>query len=254
MREKFKLTICTHTMNRLNHLKQTYIRNLDICKDLPNVDFVLLNFNCHQGTHQWARDNLLPYIESGQLNYFYENTAKHFHMSKAKNLAHRMATGDRLMNLDADNFLNLDTVNTLLSAFCEHNKKIACGKQYICGLLIVKQADFYAVNGYDESFVGWGYEEIDLYQRITRHRHYQRPDVQLLHGLQKIEHDHHARLENMDIANKWDPFMTNRLNALKSKDNIKNENYIAQEFHHYMVCQNFETKAIPAKRKASPRR
>jgi hypothetical protein len=240
-----RLTICTNVMNRLAHLKETYIQNLQVCQHLTNVDFVLLNFNCQQDTHQWANSHLKPQIKSGQLNYFYEDTAKYFNMSKAKNLSHRLAQGELLMNLDADNFLDINAINQILAAFSTDNKKIACGKKNMCGLLIVKKSDFYKVNGYDETMTGWGYEERDLFTRITQHCGYRWSEVGLLNRLQKIRHGHTLRLMNMDLQNRRDPHISNNLNRQKSNKNISDANYVAAAFQPYAVYKNFATTALP---------
>jgi predicted glycosyltransferase involved in capsule biosynthesis len=36
----------------------------------------------------------------------------------------------------------------------------------ICGRIACHHEDFYEINGYDESFEGWGYEDVDFIKRL----------------------------------------------------------------------------------------
>jgi len=122
-----KLSFCTTVMNRLNHLQQRYPHNLENCKHIPYLEFVLLNFNCKQGTDEWVKTHLWEYISSGQLTYFHERKTDFFQMSMAKNLAHRLSTGAILANLDADSSLPSEVAENILKAFESGKVKIATG-------------------------------------------------------------------------------------------------------------------------------
>ena len=100
-----KISYCTTCMGRLNHLQKTYLKNIQNNIDYGNIEFVLINYNSNDGLDEWAQKNLSKLIENGTVKYFLTKDPAHFHMAKAKNLAHRLATGQILVNLDADNYL-----------------------------------------------------------------------------------------------------------------------------------------------------
>ena len=238
------LSFCTAVMNRLQHIQQTYPRNLQECEDIPNLEFVLLNFNCQQGTDEWVRTHLQKYIDSGQLNYFHEKSANYFHMSIAKNLAYRLSRGTVVANLDADSYLTNDIARKVLNAFASGKVRIATGGKYRGGMPIVRRSDFFAVNGYDEAFTGWGYEEIDLFHRISKYREIANEEVFVYRGIHQIRHGHRLRLANMNTGYKVNPLMTNRLNRAASETNIKSGKLVAKPFSFFVVYKNLSAQAV----------
>ncbi len=100
-----KLSFCVTCMNRLHQLRQTLPENLHSISKDGNSEIVLVNYNSADLLDDWVRQ-FTPYIEAGVLRYAHEQTAQHFHASKAKNLAHFLATGDYVINLDGDNFID----------------------------------------------------------------------------------------------------------------------------------------------------
>mgnify|MGYP002016299128 CR=1 FL=1 len=109
-------------------------------------------------------------------------------------------------------------------------KKEAHGK---CGLIACTRDDFYEVNGYDESFDGWGYEDIDFTKRlemIDSKKH------EFEHSLvRKIENNHINNFFNYknsegEKISKQSPFVSfryksNLQNYAKSQLNILRKNY-----------------------------
>jgi hypothetical protein len=118
-------------MGRAHHLMKTLPQNL---RDNPDgqdyqVEFIVLDYGDHEGQYQEIRDTMPSEIErfdyddmhswmmsnsqveeeikSGRLIYVKTEDLKvagKFHHSHAKNIAHRVATGDVVCNVDADNF------------------------------------------------------------------------------------------------------------------------------------------------------
>ena len=209
------ITFCTCVKNRLDHLQKTYIENLKILSLHTETNAILVNFNCQQATDSWAKAQLRAYIDSERLTYFHQRTAQHFHMSKAKNLSHRLSTGSVLVNLDADAWLRQDLVAQILSDFRSGAKQIGCGRHGINGLLVIRKEDFLGANGYDESFQGWGYEECDLFERVIRAKNYQKADIRTFANLKKIPHSNQVRLANMGLSLKVNPLISNEQNQTK---------------------------------------
>ena len=91
-------------------------------------------------------------------------------MAHAKNVAHRMATGDFLVNLDADNILTPEYLEWLQGVV---NAGVPCiifthawgGGGGRIGL---PREAFLSLGGYDERFDDWGYDDNDLLERGRR--------------------------------------------------------------------------------------
>jgi predicted glycosyltransferase involved in capsule biosynthesis len=101
---------------------------------------------------QWVKDNLSSYIADGVLNYYYTNEPIIFNMSMAKNLAHRLGTGEFLCNLDADNFLTDDFMEWSINEINKNRNIVTQGNSRGGGgRCLVNRNDFYAVGGYSEN-------------------------------------------------------------------------------------------------------
>jgi predicted glycosyltransferase involved in capsule biosynthesis len=162
-----KLSFCVTCMNRLYHLEQTLLDNLQILKQLP-AEIVLVNYNSQDALDSWIRKHCMSFIEQGTLRYIHEQTAQHFHAPRAKNLAHFMATGNVLFNLDADNFIG-EAPQTILPLVATPRWVIHgwSGTYYdgTYGRIAMPREQFYALGGYDEQLLAMGYEDSDLIER-----------------------------------------------------------------------------------------
>ncbi len=161
-----KTTFCITSRGRLWQLKHTLRPNLDTHRSDDRVDFVLVDYNSSDGLAEWIEQHFLDEVRSGQLTFVREHAASGFHMSKAKNLAHRFARGDMLCNLDADNWVDglVDACGALEDDAIIHGigQEVQMGTP---GRICVPRAWFYALGGYDESFHPMGYQDIDLLNR-----------------------------------------------------------------------------------------
>ncbi|EDP96132.1 glycosyltransferase family A protein [Kordia algicida OT-1] len=169
MKLKNKISFCTVSMNRLYHLKETLVRNIEDNIDYENIEFVLLDYNSNDDIKSWVTNDLKVYLDMGILKFYSTNIPETFHRSHSRNVVMKLATGDIICNLDADNYLGKDFayfINYqfsfsgnifLTSAFADGSTGRVC----------VKKDDFLAVKGYDERMSGWGFEDDDLYNRLT---------------------------------------------------------------------------------------
>jgi len=98
-----------------------------------------------------------------------------FQRSLAKNIGAVRACADVLLFVDADVQLRrawYTTVLRVLSAGHSH----ACADQFIQdigGTCAVVANAYHQIRGYDERLTGWGYEDMDIYNRLTHA--FQRP-------------------------------------------------------------------------------
>lgn len=155
-------------MGRRHHLEQAYRRNIEAVVNHGDVEFVLLDYNSPDDLAAWVKTELSSWVAGGIVRYFRTTEPAHFHMAHAKNVAHRLATGDILINLDADNWFPQGFAEEVTRIFADGARVIGrfIGFHRGCsGRVALRREDFSALGGYDEQLRGWGYEDQDLISR-----------------------------------------------------------------------------------------
>lgn len=96
-----------------------------------------------------------------------------FCISHSFNLAAHLANGDLLLKLDADYELrsNFFTDNPLPIAGvqcckCNTKKRRTRNEKYLNGLMFLAAADFWKIGGYHEGLMQYGFDDIDLRERL----------------------------------------------------------------------------------------
>jgi hypothetical protein len=236
-----KLSFLTCSMNRLHHLKETYLHNISKSKSScdVNIEFVLLNYNSTDGISDWMNE-CRSILDSVEFNYVHSKTAKYFDMSKVKNILGKSATGTHLCWLDADNYTEDGFVDFVHNNFKMHPNSIlnvpySDNTVGFGGRVVCSKTHFLEVGGYDESFVGWGYEEIDFVNRL--HKSGCKKISIPIKYLRKIEHTDQERVSNYNpkFTKQINPthknsnmkYKSNLSNFMKSSLNIKNNKLIA---------------------------
>ena len=175
VKTNYKISICITCMDRLNDLSLTLPFNIEH-KAYPSVEFILLDYNSHKDdVGKWVKEKMSEYIESGLLTYYRTGEPKYYTMAHSRNVAFNLASGDIILNVDADNFIQpRDKVIT--QSFCEYvnilanqsggEKAIfAKGKRMMHGRLGFFKKEFISIGGFDEKMCGYGYDDIDLMRR-----------------------------------------------------------------------------------------
>jgi len=202
-----RISFCVTCMNRSEHIKKTLKKNMIDNSEYPDLEFVLLDYNSSDDLQEWVFQNFKDELEIGRLIYYQTKTPKYFHMANAKNIAHNIATGDIVCNLDADNFLGKDFafyVNTsmqhntdIIGVHQRNNKYIPAHISDCGGRIFLTKENFLKLGGYNEEFIGWGYEDTEFKERA------------FIMGLKKeeiprgflrsISHDNVMRAKNMRV-------------------------------------------------------
>lgn len=228
----YKVSFCTTCMNRLFHLKYTLEKNIKDNINYPKVEFILINYNSQDNLHSWIKNKFKKYIDSGILIYAYTNTPSHFHASKAKNLAHKLATGDIVCNLDGDNFTGENYAFYINYLFNQH------GKNHLFhfkkapywgteGRIVMTRENFISLGGYDESFLATGHEDHDLINRaVAMGLEYK--NIQIENFLRYLSNTTREKAKNCseDEINYYDLESKNRI---ISEENIKNRKLVANQ-------------------------
>jgi glycosyltransferase involved in cell wall biosynthesis len=228
MSKNYKISFCTTCKGRLEHLKQTLPLNLKNNEGYPNTEFVILNYDSNDGLEEWIKENFQKELASGKIRYARYTPAEHFKMAHAKNMAHRLATGDVVCNLDADNITGPGFAGWLNEQFSKNPEiyisprnhalqrmlKMVTGIQpteaALSGRIAMTKRNFDAIRGYDEQrFNGYGREDTTLAMQAS-HLH------TLSHVIvpreiigSAIEHSDKKRIENMEPVHQ-DDFLNKR--------------------------------------------
>ncbi len=219
---KQKISFCTVCMNRLDHLKQTLPKNIKDNIGYGNVEFLVLDYNSSDGLEEWVETEMKEYINNGILSYYKTTQPTFFHRSHSRNMLLKHATGDILCNVDADNFIG--------SFFASYvNKQFTQDPSILLAIDVIKQAkhaqahgkfcawkeDFLSVTGYDESMDSYGYEDIDLYNRIELlgRKRVAIDDLFLTY----ISHGNEQRGQNEALLGMLDKFLIRYVNESKTE-------------------------------------
>ncbi|NBO17851.1 MAG: glycosyltransferase [Proteobacteria bacterium] len=206
-----KVSFCTTCMGRLEHLKRTLPQNIADAADYPNTQFVVVNYGGEKDTENWVKENFPKEIASGKLKYVSFPEATKFRHSHAKNIAHRMADGDILCNVDADQFLGKGFAQFVAETF----RKADLSHRHIymrhspiavandgnrhgssLGKIALLKKDYEALRGYNENInIGRG-DDTDLNARMML-RLMRNASIPLSFA-NGIEHTDAMRVELMD--------------------------------------------------------
>jgi hypothetical protein len=164
--------------------------------------------------------------------YVRERSGRSWHISIAKNVAHRVAKGAILVNLDCDNYVS-DAIEVIRRYF-----RTGCRLLHLWsgvhgdgtyGRIALLKSLFRQLGGYDESFLPMGYQDTDLLHRAVAIGvpliHYRSPrEVALKNS--KAESIRHCKLPGWSYDNYvW-------ANQLRSVQNIAAGHLVANLLHH----------------------
>jgi len=221
-----KISFCTTCGNRREHLERTLRSNLKASRTSMGfkVEFVVLDYNSQDGLKEWvfSSKEIAPYLEDGTIIYARTEDHAFFRMAHAKNMAARIATGNVICNLDADNFTDdpnhpssTSFVNFLGQIFTLQPESLVTpcrafvrthmnGQWGASGRIAVSKNTFLRLGGYDESGFasefglkhGWGLDDDDFLMRAENSG----SEVVLIRDvsyLRVIEHSHELRVINL---------------------------------------------------------
>ena len=169
MTSKLKISFCTVCMNRMEHLQQTLPKNIEDNLDYDDIEFVILDYNSSDGLGEWVQQNLEKW--QGKVNYYRTNEPTYYVGSHARNMAFKLAKGNIVCNLDADNFAGKGFAAYINEVFSENDNIFLEAKKAgltdILGKICFQKTDFEQLHGYDEQIKGYGFEDHDIKNRLA---------------------------------------------------------------------------------------
>jgi glycosyltransferase involved in cell wall biosynthesis len=143
--------------DRLEHLKQT----LPLLVAQPLHEVILVDYDCPAASGDWAA-GVFPNVRVVRVK-----NQPLFNASAARNRGAEVAVSPWLLFIDADVCVTPGFVQTV-------RRQLEVGaffgaeplKHGIWGTIFVHRIDFDAIGGYDESFQGYGSEDVDFNDRL----------------------------------------------------------------------------------------
>lgn len=162
-----KISFCTTCKGRLWQLKQTLPKNIDFLNE--ETDLIILDYQSPDGLKEWLEENYKEALDKGFIKYFRLLHPYNFYCAYAKNVAHRLAQGDVLFNLDADGFINETLVEELRNL---KDTEILVPRYHgndegSFGRLGYTKETFYKLNGYSENIIKMQDDDGNLRYRAT---------------------------------------------------------------------------------------
>jgi len=240
VRKMYKISFCVTCMNRLYNLKETLPVNLKNEAGYPFLEFVVLDYNSQDGLGEWVKNNMMEHIESGRVSYYRTDEPKYFSMSHSRNIAFKVATGDIVLNLDADNYTAKNWAEPQLESHSYYLNRMANeaegrkiifakGKRSMHGRVGFYKDEFINdLGGYDENLLGYGHDDHDLVHRAWA------LDYSMYWW---SNHPYCGRIKttnserNANMKRRWKT--TERENIVKSAENIKNKIFKANSGNHW---------------------
>ena len=162
----------TSCMGRLHHLQATYIKNIQTALNFDDsTKFVLLNYNSCDGMNEWVNDTLSDFIKSKVVKYLHTTKPQVFSQAITKNITMKAGSHDIVCNLDADNILSEKFLQKMNDTFLDKGPVILSGMRLkgIAGRIACRKEHLYQLKGFDETFEGWGAEDLDFVARFEKY-------------------------------------------------------------------------------------
>jgi len=143
------------------------MKNLACLDD--DLEIVLVDYGSSDKFSDWVWTNFKEFIDNKKIVFFEVKNPIRWSLPRAKNLAHRFASGKYLFNLDADNFITEEDIKLIRKAY---EMAIPCQQwsgsyeDGTYGRIGVPRELFFELGGYDETLLPMGGQDIDLVNRI----------------------------------------------------------------------------------------
>jgi hypothetical protein len=151
------ISVVTTCKGRLEHLKFT----LPYMLALPDCEVIVVDYDCPEQAGDWVR------ATHPEARVVQVGDRPIFNAAKARNLGVAAASAPWLLMVDADVIVAPELVEVVRGLMRPGSYLVPEVRPYpLMGVLVVARADLDAVGGYDETFEGYGSEDLDLTVRL----------------------------------------------------------------------------------------
>lgn len=113
-------------------------------------------------------------------------------LAAARNLGYKHSSGEMLLFLDADaKLIDRDFIEKHVNHCIDGSFICGWGWHDATGCLMIRRSAFKAVKGYNEAIKSWGFEDIDIYNRLEKELAQERRIW--LGGIETIKHGDELR-------------------------------------------------------------
>lgn len=213
-----QISFCTTCCGRTNQLKQTFAANATIVAGDVSLEWIIVNYGSKDDLHAFMMAQL-PQLPA-RIVYAQELSGNPWHASVAKNTAHRLGSGQILMNLDCDNYIG--SAAEILKNYFDNGCQAlhlwsGVNRDGTGGRIALSRDLFYKVGGYDETFLPMGYQDYDLLARASA------SGAAILEARcapgMALQNDKVASIRNCKVTGlAWEDF--DRLNRERSRANL----------------------------------
>ena len=184
-------------------MRQTIPANIENNRSYDNLEFILLDYNSSDGLEDWVKNNMVEYLENGRLKYYRTEEPLYFDRTHSRNLMFKLATGEILCNVDADNFTGKNYATFINEEFNKEKEIFIVAdtlKRYYFlrnafGRFCCSKETYLKIGGMDESMKSYGSETLDLYERL-RLLGLKEVIIRNTKFLKAINHTDEERIEN----------------------------------------------------------
>ena len=222
------ISFCTVVLNRSEDLQETLRLNMGAN---PDAEFVVLDYGSTDYVLRWVGHELHRLPPVRRFAVYRLKEARGFNSAHSKNTVHRLATGDVLVNLDADNYTgedycealrntarvrghDFDHVNEGEPFFIVPKNRLRTDELFAGagGRIVVTRAAFDLVRGYDESLEGYGYDDTEFAARLrnagVHMLEIDRPEsLRHIHTSEEKRHAHFTTDHSVQFNNNRDAYM-----------------------------------------------
>jgi glycosyltransferase involved in cell wall biosynthesis len=227
------LWVVTPCMGRLSYLRQTVPSVLEC----DRIKYCLVDYSCPDACGDWLEETYPEAVEAGRCVVERVVGKPRFNKCAAHNAGARRATdegADYLCFLDADTVVE-DAFFDWLVPRLEPRRFLIAGLRpdgydvySLTGLLVVSTAAFVETYGFDESFRGWGSEDIEMRLRLHVRHHLSYADVPLT-LMRPIQHDNVLRSAHYDEKNIHRSDQRNYARLVKNLRRWRREGHVKPE-------------------------
>lgn len=157
------ISIIIPCKNRLQHLLKCLPTVL--AQTWRDIQVIVVDFNCPE---LYRLDFQSEIYDQRLFVHYVDVPAAYWNLSESRNAGLKLATGDRLLFLDADTLLHPTFIEMEVKKLNEKNfgSGLTSPPWNGCGCSFVLKSQFLKVRGYNEAMEGWGMEDMNFYHRM----------------------------------------------------------------------------------------